>query len=58
MKQYLGDAVYVDFDGFNLILTTEDGIRATNRIVMEPQVHAMLTDYVARLKEKETEITP
>lgn len=38
-KEYLGDGVYVERDEFgNLIVTTEDGIRATNRIVMEPEV--------------------
>ncbi len=49
MKQYLGDGVYVDCDGYALILTTEDGIRETNRIVLEPEVWAALADYVARL---------
>ena len=48
-KAYLGDAVYVDFDGFALWLTTEDGIRETNRICLEPEVYRALTEYVARL---------
>lgn len=38
MKTYLGDAVYFDFDGYHVVLTTEDGIQATNRILLEPQV--------------------
>jgi hypothetical protein len=39
-KRYLGDAVYAEFDSATLgvILTTEDGIRETNRIVLEPEV--------------------
>ena len=50
-KAYLGDAVYVDFDGFALWLTTEDGIRETNRICLEPELYRALTEYVARLTE-------
>ena len=52
MKAYLGDAVYADFDGFGLVLTTEDGISETNRIVLEPEVLRSLVEYVdARLKD-------
>jgi hypothetical protein len=40
-KAYLGDAVYIDIDdALGVVLTTEDGIRATNRIVLEPEVLA------------------
>ncbi len=52
MKQYIGDAVYVDFDGFGIVLTTEDGIRATNRIVLEPEVYSALVRYVEALQDK------
>ncbi len=55
MKQYLGDGAYVDYDGYALVLTTEDGIRATNRIVLEPEVYHALVAYVARLKAKDEE---
>lgn len=49
-KQYIGDGVYVDFDGFALTLTTEDGISASrNRIVLEPSVYSALTQYVESL---------
>lgn len=39
-KQYLGDAVYAEFDDqtLNVTLTTENGIEATNTIVLEPEV--------------------
>lgn len=47
MKAYLGDAVYADFDQRGLVLTTEDGIRATNTIVLEPQVLQALQKYLA-----------
>jgi hypothetical protein len=48
-KQYLGDAVYADFDGYHVVLTTEDGIRATNRICLDPDVLKALDRYVAEL---------
>lgn len=51
MKQYLGDSVYVDFDGYALTLTTENGYGASNTIVLEPAVYGALLTYVDRLRE-------
>ena len=51
-KAYLGDAVYVSYDGYALVLTTENGIRETNRIVLEPAVYTALREFVALLKEE------
>lgn len=48
-KAYLGDGVCADFDGLNVILTTEDGVRATNTIVLEPEVRRALDEYRDRL---------
>lgn len=46
-KVYLGDAVYAQVDDIGrLVLTTEDGIRATNTIVLEPEVLANLAAYI------------
>lgn len=48
-KEYLGDAVYVQHDGFGMLtLTTENGVGATNAIHLEPQVFAALCEYVKR----------
>jgi hypothetical protein len=55
MKRYLGDGAYVNFDGFDLILTTEDGISVTNRIVLEPSVLAELLVYIRELHQKKEE---
>ena len=44
-KQYLGDAVYCGFDGYNIILTTEDGRTVQNKIFLEPKVLKCLIDY-------------
>ena len=51
-KVYLGDSVYVDWDGYSLVLTTENGYPddPRNRIVLEPEVYNALTDYVEHLR--------
>lgn len=48
-KQYLDDAVYVDFNGYALVLTTENNVSVTNVIVLELEVYEALTDYVTKL---------
>jgi len=50
-KAYIGDGVYVDHDGFGLILTTEDGLRTLNRIYLEPEVLVELERYMNLLKK-------
>jgi hypothetical protein len=51
-KDYLGDGVYVDVyvDGESIHLTTENGIRTTNSIVLEPEVYAALLRWVERVR--------
>ena len=51
---YLGDAVYVDEDGDARSVTTEDGARITNRIVLEPAVWRGLLDDVKTVKARST----
>lgn len=51
MKRYLGDGVYVEFDGFALWLTTENGIATTNRICLEPEVCQALSEFIDMLKK-------
>jgi len=49
-KAYIGDGVYADVDEMtgDLVLTTENGIEATNRIVLEPAVLHGLEQYIER----------
>lgn len=51
-KHYLGDGVYADWDGHAIILTTEDGVSITNRIVLEDSVYQDLNEYMIRLNDK------
>jgi hypothetical protein len=58
-KEYLGDGVYVEEDvGLGLVLTTENGIRATNTITLEPEVWRALVRYVDRIREAERDANP
>ncbi len=50
VKEYLGDGAYINFDGYQIILTAENGIRATDTIVLEPEVLERFLRYVERLK--------
>lgn len=46
-RDYLGDGVYVGFDGFNVVLTAENGIRATDIVYLEPSVFESLSRWYA-----------
>ena len=48
-KTYLGDGVYVDFDGYQLVLTAENGIEAHDRIFLEPSVYRNLEAFWKKL---------
>jgi hypothetical protein len=50
LKRYLGDSVYVDFSYGQFVLTTEDGVRTTNTIFLEPEIYEALVAYVRDLK--------
>jgi len=55
-KQYLGDAVYIKQGRFgDYILTTEDGIRVLNEIILEPEVTQALLEYINKEKEEKEE---
>jgi len=49
MKQYMGDSVYADFDGYAITLTTENGLPddPSNRIVIIPEVLDNIVTYAA-----------
>ena len=51
-KTYLGDAVYARFDGELIVLTTEDGISATNTIYIDSEVLAELIKFVKKIQSE------
>jgi hypothetical protein len=51
-KKYLGDSVYFDFDGFQVVLTTENGMGPSNTIFLEPEVIVQLMKALTELSEE------
>jgi hypothetical protein len=47
LKQYIGDSVYADFDGYHVVLTTENGLSGdpSNRIYLAPPEMDALIKY-------------
>lgn len=54
-KRYIGDSIYVDYDGWSYIVTTENGISTQNTIVFEPEYMQALFDYVEKIKKENKE---
>ena len=48
LKYYLGNGVYVETDGFGLVLTTSNGKQTTNIIYLEPQMCQNLVEYLTK----------
>ena len=52
MKTYLGDGVYVEYEGGMIKLTTENGIDITNIIYLESEVYSELIKWINKLKRQ------
>lgn len=50
-KDYIGDGVYVSFDGYHIWLTVERGDEGQARIALEPEVFHNLVQYRKRLQK-------
>jgi len=53
-EDYLGDGLYVDFDGYQIILSANDrvgGPGSTGRVCLDPDVMRSFTRYIIRLRE-------
>jgi hypothetical protein len=51
-KTYLGDSVYAEYNGSDLVLTTNNGLNDTNRIVLDPHVLWNLEGYIKQINER------
>lgn len=45
-KTYLGDGVFVSWDGQHLVLTAENGVEVQNVIYLDQSVYSRLTQFV------------
>ncbi len=52
MKDYLGDSVYAEWNGYAIVLTTENGYDddPRNQIILETEVYAALLRFVRRVE--------
>jgi len=48
-KIYLGDGVYVSYDGYHIVLTTSTGGEPDNTIYLDHYVSTQLVEYMKRL---------
>ena len=53
-KMYLGDSVYAQFDGYHIVLTTENGLPTdpSNTIALEPAVMLALIRFKTELERR------
>ena len=52
IKTYLGDSVYAKFDGYMLVVYTDNGFGPRNVIAMEPEVLASLIEFNERARQQ------
>ncbi len=57
-RTYLGDGVYAEFDGFQIWLAANDGIRDYARIALEPEVLKAFDYYRECLGENYPQTNP
>ena len=51
-RVYLGDGAYAEYDGYSITLTTSNGIRDMNTVVLEPEVLAEFLRFVTTLQKE------
>ncbi len=44
-KVYLGDGAYAEFQGYEILVTTENGIKTTNTVVLDPAALRTLIEF-------------
>lgn len=44
-KVYLGDGAYAEFQGYCIAITAENGVEATDTVVIEPVLLQKLVDF-------------
>lgn len=56
--EYLGDGLYVRFDGYQIWLTWENGIDVLDAVALEPRVLFAFEDYLKRMRAKAATAKP
>ena len=50
--QYLGDGLYVSFDGYQVRLYASNGMETTNEVYLDPHVLDAFTSYLKTIKPR------
>ena len=50
--EYIGDGVYVEYDGYGYWLLANDHIHPTDRVYLEPDVLKALNNFIDRIKKE------
>jgi len=50
-KEYLGDGVYIEFDGYGYILTSENGASVLDEIYLDLGIIRNLNEYIGKKVE-------
>jgi hypothetical protein len=56
--EYLGDGLYVSWDGWQIRLYAHNGVEATNEVFLEPEVLVAFLRYTQNLKRKVDDAIP
>ena len=51
MKDYIGDGVYIHYDGYGITLNANDAINPTDSIYLEPEVCSGFLRFIETIKE-------
>ena len=49
VKEYLGDGLYADYDGYHIVLTAENGVQVLETVYLDPDVWRALKAYAAKI---------
>jgi hypothetical protein len=50
MKEYLGDGVYVEFTGYSIVLTAENGIQINSTIHLDSETLFNLNEFAKKVE--------
>lgn len=54
-ESYLGDGLYVSFDGYQIALKANHHLYPTDTVYLDPSVYENLVKFVEKLKENPSE---
>ncbi len=57
-KVYLGDSVYVEFDGYHVVLTVQNGLGPTETIALEDMVFVDLLKFAEKSWNLKIDVKP